>query len=77
MVKEILKINDITLFCDGKEGVYGILAGYLTDTKREYGSNLMTSVEKDILEPRPFHYDNTLNYVIPDMLSHFDYYELM
>ncbi len=77
MVKDILKINDITLFCDGKEGVYGILAGYLTDTKREYGSNLMTSVEKEILEPRPFHYDNTLNYVIPDMLSHFDYYELM
>ncbi|MBO4355679.1 MAG: acetylxylan esterase [Clostridia bacterium] len=77
MVREVLKISDVSYYCDGKEGVYGILAGYLSKTKRTYGENIFTSVEKDILGPRPFRYDNTLNYLIPFMLEHFDYNELM
>ena len=45
--------------------------------KREYGKDLLCSVEKQILSQQPLVYDNTLSYLIPGMLQHFDYDELM
>ena len=77
MLKEYLHKGEVSLYCDGQEGVYGIMAGYLTGLPREYGGNLLCSVEKQILSQRPLVYDNTLSYVIPGMLQHFDYDELM
>lgn len=77
MLKEYLHRDDISLYCDDQEGVYGIMAGYLTGLYREYGENLLFSVEKQLLSQRPLIYDNTLCYVIPGMLQHFDYEELM
>ena len=77
MVKECLHIEDISLFCDDQEGVYGIMAGYLAGLHREYGENILTNVEKQIILPNPLSYDNTLSYLIPGMLEYFDYYELM
>ena len=77
MLREWFHAENISLYCDGQEGVYGIMAGYLTGMKREYGKDLLCSVEKQILSQRPLVYDNTLSYRIPGMLQHFDYDELM
>ena len=77
MAKSCLGAEDVTLYCDGQEGVYGIMAGYLGASPREYGPGLLVSVEKEILSQRPLKYDNTLAYLIPGMLAHFDYEELM
>lgn len=78
MVKEILKVKDITLYCDNCEGVYGIMAGYLNKcVKMEYGNDLLKSIQKEILSQRPLQYNNTLSYIIPNMLNYFDYDELM
>ena len=77
MIRSYWGVSDITLYCDKQEGVYGIMAGYLADLPREYGENLLCSVEKQILTQVPLQYDNTLSYVIPGMLQYFDYNELM
>ena len=77
MLKEYLHIDQISFYCDGPEGVYGVMAGYLTGIAREYGDSLLHSVEGQILSQRPLLYDNTLSYVIPGMLEYFDYDELL
>ena len=77
MLKEYLHKGEVSLYCDGQEGVYGIMAGYLAEINREYGDHLLCNVEKQILSQNPLVYDNTLCYVIPGMLQHFDYDELM
>lgn len=77
MLKEYWQIGEVSLYCAEQEGVYGIMAGYLTGIKREYGDRLLTSVEGQILSQRPLQYDNTLSYVIPGMLEYFDYEDLM
>ena len=77
MLRESFGPVDISFRCEEQEGVYGIMAGYLTGLPREYAGSLATSVDKRVLAPKPLHYDNTLSYVIPGMLRHFDYDELM
>ena len=77
MLKDVIGVEGVSLYCDGKEGVYGIMAGYLTGIEREYGENLFTDVENDIVRKKLFPYDNTLAYLMPDMLKHFDYKDLM
>lgn len=77
MLRDSMQKQEITLYCDDGEGVYGIMAGYLEGLDREYGEHLLRNVERQILSQRPLRYDNTLSYVIPDMLNHFDYDELM
>ncbi|MBR5681074.1 MAG: hypothetical protein IKX19_10520, partial [Clostridia bacterium] len=75
--KDILHAEDVTLFCDEQEGVYGMMAGYLAGCPREVGSGLLINVERQILSQRPLKYDNTLAYLIPGMLAYFDYEDLM
>ena len=77
MLKECLHVDQISFYCDGQEGVYGVMAGYLTGIAREYGDGLLRSVEGQILSQRPLQYDNTLSYVIPGMLEYFDYDEII
>lgn len=77
MLKECFNAPEVSLYCDENEGVYGVMAGWLSGEAREYGEKLLTSVEKQIVEPCPFEYDNTLSYIIPGMLKYFDYSELM
>ena len=77
MLKESIGIDDVSLFCDGKEGVYGIMAGYLLGIEREYGEHIFNNVENEIVRKKLFPYDNTLSYLIPDMLKHFDYKDIM
>ncbi len=77
MLKDYWQIDDISLYCDGQEGVCGIMAGYLGGIRREYGESLLTNVEEQILSQRPLRYDNTLCYLVPGMLEYFDYDELM
>ena len=77
MLRDYWQIDDVSLYCDRQEGVYGILASYLGEIPRVYGENLLTSVEGQILSQWPLNYDNTLSYLIPGMLKYFDYNELM
>ena len=77
MLRESLKLEDISFYCDDQDGVFGIMEGYLAGLKREYGENILSSIEKQILPQRPLQYHNTLSHVIPDMLKYFDYDEIM
>ncbi len=77
MLKESMRVENLSFFCDGQEGVYGIMAGYLAGIPREYGDGLLRNVEGQILSQRPLRYSNTLAYLIPGMLRYFDYDELM
>ncbi len=77
MLRESLGAERISFYCAEQEGVYGIMAGYLTGLPREYAPDLLTDVQKQYLPQRPLTYDNTLSYIIPGMLRHFDYGELM
>lgn len=70
--------DKVTLYCDGNDGVYGIMAGFLKEkVQMEYGENLLRSVEREILGQKVLQYDNTLNLIVPGMLKYFDYEELM
>ena len=70
--------QDITLYCQGQDGVYGIVAGFLNEkVKMEYGEDLLLNVEKEIIGTEVFRYDNTLSLMIPGMLQYFDYEELL
>ena len=77
MLRDTLHTDGISLYCDDGEGVYGVMAGYLTGLSREYGEHLLCNVERQILSQRPLNYDNTLSYVLPGMLRYFDYDEIM
>lgn len=70
--------ENVTIYCEGKEGVYGVMAGFLNENvKMEYGSGLLLQVEKEILGQDVFCYDNTLPLLVPGMLAWFDYEELL
>ena len=70
--------QDITLYCQGPDGVYGIMAGFLREKVRmEYGDGLLLNVEKEVIGQEVFCYDDTLSRIIPGMLRYFDYEELI
>jgi len=70
--------DDITLYCDGDEGVYGVMAGFLKEkVKVECGEKLLLSVEKSIIVYNGHIYKNALGLMIPGMLQYFDYEELL
>lgn len=73
-----LRQGDITLYCEGAEGVYGVMAGFLCEgVQMEYGDGLLLNVEKELLGPEVFLYKNTLSLIVPGMLEYFDYEELL
>ena len=72
-----VKEKDITLYCEGNDGVYGIMAGFLNENvKVIYGEGLLLNVEKQIIGQQVFEYNDTLSVVVPGMLEYFDYDEL-
>ena len=77
MLREVLHLDDISFYCDGSEGSYGILAGYLAELPRAYGECLLRNAERQIIAQRPRCHDRNLRYIIPGMLEFFDFYELM
>ena len=77
MLRDSLGVTDVTFYCEGSEGSYGILAGYLAGLPREYSETLLTGVEDQIIAARPRYHDNNLRYIIPGMLKYFDFDELM
>lgn len=77
MLRDVLHIDQVSFYCDDHEGVYGIMAGYLAGLGREYGENLLCNAEKQIIAQRPRSHDIHLRYIIPGMLTYFDYDELM
>ena len=73
-----LQEADITLYCAGNMGVYGVLAGFLKEkASMRYGENLLRNVEKEVIGQDVFRYNDTLSLVLPGMLEYFDYDELM
>lgn len=73
-----VKEKEITLYCEGIEGVYGVMAGFLNDkVQMEYGEGLLLNVEKELLAQEVFAYDNTLAVLMPGMLQYFEYEDLL
>ena len=69
--------SEITLFCEGNDGVYGIMAGFLNENvKMLYGKDLLLNVKKQIIGQQVFEYDDTLSLIVPGMLKYFDYDEI-
>ncbi len=70
--------QDITLYCDGEDGVYGVMAGFLNrNVRREYGEELLVSVEESFIGAAVPAYGNAMSHILPAMLEYFDYCELM
>ncbi len=70
--------SDITLYCDGEDGVFGVMAGFLNKAvRREYGSTLLKSAEEHFIRPQVPPYDDAMCHIVPGMLQYFDYGELM
>lgn len=73
-----VKEEDITIYCEGIDGVYGIMAGFLNEkVHMEYGKDLLLNVEKQLIGQKVFTYDNTLAVVVPGMLKYFEYEDLL
>jgi len=73
-----VKEEEITLYCEGIDGVYGVMAGFLNEkVQMEYGEGLLLNVENQLLSQKVFQYDNTLAVVIPGMLEYFEYEDLL
>lgn len=73
-----LQKQQITLYCEGNAGVYGVMAGFLEkEVHMRYAEQLLKNVETQIIGQEVFQYDNTLSVLVPGMLEYFDYDELM
>ncbi len=70
--------EDITLFCDENDGVYGIIAAFLKKhIKLECGEHLIRSVETEFIGKDTWYSNNAINLILPGMLEYFDYEELI
>lgn len=73
-----LSEEEITLYCDGHDGVIGVMAGFLREKVTvEAGETLLRSIEEEILIPDLYEYRNHHCLVLPGMLEYFDYNELL
>jgi hypothetical protein len=68
---------DVSVYCDGKDGVYGVAAGFLKDLAVECGADLLRSVEDFYIRPDVPPYDDAMCYMLPGMLEYFDYRDLL
>lgn len=70
--------KDITLYCESKYGVYGVMAAFLEKNVNViYGDGLIQSVEKEYINVFVPEYDDDLALIMPKMLRYFDYNEIM
>lgn len=79
MLGEVFHVaeKDVTLYCEGGDGVYGVMAAFLNRRVNvRYGEGLLDSVERQYIRQEAFRYDNSLPLLIPGMLAYFDYEEL-
>lgn len=80
MLQEVygLTSNDITLHCESRYGVYGIIAAFLNkNVAVEYGEGLLESVFDSCIKPFAMPYNDELSVIMPEMLKYFDYNEIM
>lgn len=68
---------DVSVYCDGKDGVYGVAAGFLKDLAVECGADLLRSVEDFYIRPDVPPYEDAMCYMLPGMLAYFDYRDLL
>lgn len=68
---------DVSVYCDGMDGVYGVAAGFLKGLVRECGDALRLSMEEAYIHPAVPPYDDAMCYILPGMLEYFDYGELL
>ena len=70
--------SEITLYCESKYGVYGVIAAFLNKKIGfEYGNGLPVSVYENYIKPFAQNYCDELSVILPEMLGYFDYNEIM
>ena len=73
-----LEESEITLYCESKYGVYGVIAAFLNkNVGVEYGNGLPISVYDNYIKPFAQNYCDELSVILPEMLRYFDYNEIM
>lgn len=80
MLKEVygLAYNEIILYCDGKYGIYGIVAAFLNkNVNVVYSDSLLRNAEDALIKPFARKYDDDLEIIIPGMLEYFDFDEIL
>lgn len=80
MLKTVYELNEseITLHCESRYGVYGVIAAFLNkNVGVEYGEGLIESVYDSFIKPFAMPYNDELSVIVPEMLEYFDYNEIM
>ena len=79
MLNEVygLEYGEITIYCESKYGVYGMIAAFLNrETGVIYGDGLLENVFEQEIKPFAKAYYDDLAVLMPGMLKYFDYDEL-
>ena len=71
------KEQDITLYCCGSHGIYGVIAAFLNQNVNVIYDNVPTSLYDQLIKPWGRAYNNDLPLIMPQMLKYFDIGELM
>ena len=72
-----LEYGEITIYCESKYGVYGMIAAFLNrETGVIYGDDLLENVFEQEIKPFAKAYYDDLAVLMPGMLKYFDYDEL-
>lgn len=79
MLKEVFCLceNEITLYCSGNYGIYGVIAAFINQNVNVVYDNVMNSVKESMIMPWGRKYNDDLSLIMPEMLLYFDYNELM
>ncbi len=81
MLKSEYDMNerDITLYCESRYGVYGVIAAFLNKNVNViYGEGLLESVQESYIKTWLWDsYNDDLSIILPGMLKYFDYKEIM
>lgn len=79
MLKNVYDIceSDITLYCCGDYGIYGVIAAFINQNVNVIYDNILQSVQESKIRPWGLKYNDDLCLIMPEMLKYFDYNELM
>lgn len=72
-----LSDSDITLYCNGNYGIYGVVAAFINQNVNVIYDNVMKSVKESMIMSWGHKYNDDLSLIMPEMLKYFDYNELM
>jgi len=73
MLKEVFNVNDISLYCHGRFGVYGAMANFILDNAYKITVENAPPSMTDIVQSRLYDEYDIMSHAMPDMLKYFDY----